>query len=120
MTTNYVDEGNSSPNPFEPNDLEDMQHDTRQNGDALSGEITATEQQQIDVQVSVTFDGVEKVLFEKVYTTEHLKEELGVEVGSILNVVDSTDTLKELDVGEEILVQVGMKFISHTPAGGSS
>ena len=70
--------------------------------------------------VTVSINNVEKKIPRGTYTTERLISVLEVEAGYILDVVNTQDELVPLNPGEIIMVEDGMKFISHVPSGGSS
>lgn len=54
------------------------------------------------------------------YTTEQLKEKLGVAENYMLDLVDETGTFIELKPGEHTVVKDGMKFVGYLPTGHSS
>ena len=71
-------------------------------------------------QITVSIDGIDKLIDSGSYKTEELINVLGVKAGYLLNVVDVSGELKGLVDGETIQVREGMKFISQVPSGGSA
>ncbi len=70
--------------------------------------------------VTVCFNGPDKEIPRKTYTTEQLIELLGVEKGYLLNMMGHDKQLQTLTPGQRIKACKGHKFISQAPCGGSS
>ncbi len=71
-------------------------------------------------QVTVCFNGPDREIPRKTYTTEELIEVLGVERGYLLNMMGHDKQLQTLKPGQHVAVRKGHKFVSQAPCGGSS
>lgn len=72
------------------------------------------------VLVKVELDGEKVEILSGNYTTEALKEALGVAADLDLDIVDKKGSFRTLQPGEHLVVVAKMKFVSHVRQGGSS
>lgn len=70
--------------------------------------------------ITVFFENKPREIPRGIYTTEKLKELLGVQAGYVLEVINEEGKLTPLRPDAKLRVKEGMRFFEQVPCGGSS